>query len=385
MITADKRRMIRVKVETLISIIGADFYTGVPDSQLKALCNYLMNTYGIDPQHHVIAANEGNCTALAAGYYLATGKVPVVYMQNSGEGNIINPVASLLNDKVYAIPMIFIIGWRGEPSIHDEPQHIYQGEITVKLLEDMNIKTFVIGKDTTKEEVMSAMKEFRSLLTVGKDVAFVVRKDAISYDGTIEYKNGNTMVREEIIRHIVKVTGEDPIISTTGKASRELFETRVANRQSHKYDFLTVGSMGHSSSIALGVAIHKPNKKIWCIDGDGAVLMHMGSMAVLGSNKPKNMVHIIVNNGAHETVGGMPTVATDIDFVAIAKACGYPNAVCVDNFEALDAELQAAKRRYELSLIEVKCAIGARDNLGRPTTTALENKQNFMEYLESIH
>ena len=373
-----------MKVEKLVEIIGSDFYTGVPDSQLKALCNYLMNTYGIDPQHHIIAANEGNCTALAAGYHLATNKVPVVYMQNSGEGNIINPVASLLNDKVYAIPMVFIVGWRGQPGIHDEPQHIYQGEVTVKLLEDMDIRIFIINKETTDAEVASAMEEFREILANGKDVAFVIGKGALSYDGKVEYKNDNTMVREEIIQHIVKASGEDPIVSTTGKASRELFETRVANGQSHKYDFLTVGSMGHSSSIALGVALNKPDTRIWCVDGDGAVLMHMGSMAVLGANKPKNMIHVVINNGAHETVGGMPTVASQINLVAVAKACGYPNAVCVDSFDDLDRELETAKTRNELSLIEVKCSIGARDDLGRPTTTAIENKEGFMEYLKEL-
>ena len=371
-----------MKAEKLVEIIGADFYTGVPDSQLKALCNYLMNTYGIDQKHHIIAANEGNCTALAAGYHLATGKVPVVYMQNSGEGNIINPVASLLNDKVYAIPMIFIVGWRGEPGVHDEPQHIYQGEVTVKLLEDMDVRTFIISKDTTEDELSAAMKGFRKELANGKQVAFIVRKGAIKYDEEVVYKNDNKMIREDIIRHIAKASGEDPIVSTTGKPSRELFETRTANGQSHKYDFLTVGSMGHASSIALGVAINKPDRRIWCVDGDGAVLMHMGSMAVLGANAPKNMIHIVINNGAHETVGGMPTVASKIDLVAIAKACGYPHAVCVDDFDSLDRELEAAKARDELSFIEVKCSIGARDDLGRPTTTALENKQNFMEFLK---
>ncbi len=373
-----------MKVEALVNIIGSDFYTGVPDSQLKALCNYLMATYGIDRNHHVIAANEGNATALAAGYHLSTGRVPVVYMQNSGEGNIINPVASLLNDKVYAIPAVFIIGWRGEPGIHDEPQHIYQGEVTLKLLEDMDIGYFVIGTDTTEDEVKSAFDDFKKSLSVGKSVAFVIRKGALKYDGNVEYKNDNTMVREDIINHIVRVTGEDPIVSTTGKASRELFEIRVANEQSHKYDFLTVGSMGHSSSIALGIAFNKPEQKIWCIDGDGACLMHMGSMAVVGANSPKNLVHIVINNGAHETVGGMPTVAGNVDLVGVARACGYPNAVKVDNFDDLDKELKAAKDRDELSLIEVACSIGARDNLGRPTTTAIENKENFMEYLRGI-
>ncbi|MBQ7027718.1 MAG: phosphonopyruvate decarboxylase [Ruminococcus sp.] len=373
-----------MKVEKLTEIIGSDFYTGVPDSQLKALCNYLMNTYGIDKAHHIIAANEGSCTALAAGYHLATGKLPVVYMQNSGEGNIINPAASLLSDKVYAIPMIFIIGWRGEPGVHDEPQHIYQGEVTVKLLDDMNIPSFVISKDTTDEEAAEAMSDFRKVLSEGRQAAFVIRKGALSYSEDVEYKNSNTMVREEIIRHIAAASGEAPVVSTTGKASRELFEIREANGQSHKYDFLTVGSMGHSSSIALGIALNKPDTKVWCIDGDGAVLMHMGAMAVLGANAPENLIHVVINNGAHETVGGMPTVAETIDIPAIAKACGYKYAVCADSFEVLDKELEAAKNRSGLSLIEVKCSIGARDNLGRPTTTALENKNNFMEYLSEL-
>ena len=370
-----------MKVEKFVEILGADFYTGVPDSQLKALCDYLMNTFGIDQKHHMIAANEGNCTALAAGYNLATGKVPVVYMQNSGEGNIINPVASLLNDKVYGIPMIFVVGWRGEPGIHDEPQHIYQGEVTIQLLEDMDIKCFIVGKDTTEDELASVMSDYREILAEGKDVAFVIRKGALEYDQKVVYKNDNEMIREEIIRHIVAATGEDPIVSTTGKASRELFEIREANGQEHKYDFLTVGSMGHSSSIALGVALNKPEKRIWCIDGDGAVLMHMGAMAVVGANAPKNMIHIVINNGAHETVGGMPTVAANMNVVSIAKACGYSNAVSVNSYEALDRELEIAKSRDELSLIEVKCSIGARADLGRPTTTAMENKENFVAFL----
>ncbi|MBP3242795.1 MAG: phosphonopyruvate decarboxylase [Ruminococcus sp.] len=373
-----------MKVQSLVNIIGADFYTGVPDSQLKALCDYLMDNVGIDPKRHIIAANEGNCTALAAGYHLATGKVPVVYMQNSGEGNIINPLASLLSDKVYAIPAIFIIGWRGEPGVHDEPQHIYQGEVTVKLMEDMDVKTFIISKETTEEELTAVMEDFRKVLAQGKCVAFVVRKGAISYDNKVVYKNDNSMSREEIIRHITAVTGNDPIVSTTGKASRELFEIREANGQGHQFDFLTVGSMGHSSSIALGIAINKPETKVWCIDGDGAALMHMGAMAVIGANKPANMVHIIINNSAHETVGGMPTVAGNLDVVAAAKACGYEYAACADSFDALDSELKAAKERNALSLIEVKCSIGARADLGRPTTTALENKQNFMEYLGKL-
>lgn len=370
-----------MKVEKFVKALGADFFTGVPDSQLKALCNYLMSEYGVDGKHHIIAANEGNCTAIAAGYHLATGKVPVVYMQNSGQGNIINPVASLMNEKVYGIPCIFVIGWRGEPGVHDEPQHIYQGEVTVKLMEDMGIATCILSKDTTEDEIAAKMAEFVPLLENGKQVAFIVRKGALVFGGKVKYANEYTMLREEIIEHIAAVTGEDPIVSTTGKASRELFEIREARNQHHGCDFLTVGSMGHSSSIALGIALRKPEKKVWIIDGDGAVLMHMGSMAVLGALSPENVVHIVINNGAHETVGGQPTAMKGTDVVMVARGCGYPYAVSVNNFADLDKALQEAKERNALSLIEVKCAIGARDDLGRPTTTAQENKRAFMNFL----
>lgn len=372
-----------MKVEKFCELLGADFYAGVPDSQLKALCNYLMHTYGVDGKHHVIAANEGNCAALAAGYHLATGNTPVVYMQNSGEGNIINPVASLLNEKVYAIPAIFVIGWRGEPGVHDEPQHIYQGEVTLRLLEDMDIRYFVIGSDTTEDALAEVMAEFKNDLANGKQVAFVVRKGALSFEGKVSYKNEHTLRREDVIRHIVSVSKLDPIVSTTGKASRELFEIREANEEGHGCDFLTVGSMGHSSSIALGIALQKSEKTVWCIDGDGAVLMHMGSMAVLGSRKPNNVIHVVINNGAHETVGGMPTVASEVDLVAVAKACGYPYAVSVSEEATLDRELLAAKTRGELTFIEVKCAIGSRADLGRPTTTPIENKRDMMLHLKA--
>ncbi len=359
-----------------------EFFTGVPDSQLKPLCNWLIAEYGISDKH-IISANEGNAVALAAGYHLATGKTPVVYMQNSGIGNIINPVASLMNDKVYGIPCVFVVGWRGEPGVHDEPQHIYQGEVTIKLLEDMDIATFVIDKNTTDEQIAETEKKFDELLKVGKQVAFVVKKGALEYDGKVKYENANAMVREDIIKHVVDYTGDDIIVSTTGKASRELFEIREARGETHAYDFLTVGSMGHSSSIALGIATVKKDAKIWIIDGDGSALMHLGSMAVLGAKKPSNVVHIVINNGAHETVGGMPTVAEQIDFIKIAEGCGYNNYVCVDNFDDLDKALVVAKKKKELSFIEVKCSIGAREDLGRPTTTAKQNKEMFMDNIRN--
>lgn len=372
-----------MQIENFLSALQAEFFTGVPDSQLKPLCDYLCDTYGIDPKRHVIAANEGNSVALAAGYHLATGKIPVVYMQNSGEGNIVNPVASLLNDKVYAIPCIFVIGWRGEPGVHDEPQHIYQGEVTLKLLDDLDIAYFVVGKTTKSEEIEERLNAWKPLLENGKQVAFVVKKGAFEYGKKVKYENGNRMTREEILRHIVAASGSDPVVSTTGKASRELFEIREARGEEHGYDFLTVGSMGHCSSIALGIAVNKPDRKVWCIDGDGAALMHMGAMAVIGSAKPKNFVHIVINNGAHETVGGMPTVAGGgLAFCNVAEACGYPNVVRVSDFEELDKELRKAKTATELTFLEILSSIGARADLGRPTTTARQNKEAFMERLK---
>ncbi len=370
-----------MNVERFLDILSADFYAGVPDSQLKALCDCLISKYGVDGVHHVIAANEGNCVALAAGYHLATGKVPVVYMQNSGIGNAVNPIASLLNEKVYGIPCVFVVGWRGEPGVHDEPQHVFQGEVTLKLLVDLGIETFVIRKETSNDDVRNAMEHFKTSLAIGGQVAFVVRKGALEYNEKVKYANDNILLREEIIRHVVKVAGDDIIVSTTGKASRELFEIREANGQSHDHDFLTVGSMEHSSSIALGIALQKPAKKVWIIDGDGAVLMHMGAMAVIGAMKPKNIIHVVVNNGAHESVGGQPTVMDKVDLIGIAKACGYLQIAYVDDLEGLDRELGKALISNQLSLIEVKCAIGARSDLGRPTTSAHENKEVFIKYV----
>lgn len=370
-------------VQTFTDLLDSNFYTGVPDSQLKPLCNYLMNMYGISDRH-IIAANEGNAVALAAGYHLATGKIPVVYMQNSGIGNIINPSASLLNDLVYAIPCIFVVGWRGEPGVHDEPQHIYQGKVTLKLLEDMDIMPYVLSVDTTVKELTNQLESFRVRLCQGKSVAFVIRKNALTYSSTVKYENSNQMMREEVIRCIAQISGDDIIVSTTGKASRELFEIREAHGQTHKTDFLTVGSMGHSSSIALGIALRKPGKKVWCIDGDGAFLMHMGSLAVIGAGRPTNMIHVVINNEAHETVGGMPTVTSQIDLPGIATACGYPAVFSVKTHEELESALKKIRELDCLSFLEVKCSISSRTDLGRPTTSTHQNKNEFMEYLADL-
>jgi len=370
-----------MNAEVFAGILGAEFYTGVPDSQLRPLCDYLMNAFGTDPRRHVIAANEGNAAALAAGYHLATGKTPVVYLQNSGEGNLINPAASLLHRQVYGIPVLFVVGWRGEPGVHDEPQHVYQGAVTIKLLEDMEIPSFVVGPETPEEAVREAMEGFRPLLEAGGNAAFVIRKGGLSHDKKANYRNEYALRREEAIRLIAGAAGEDVVVSTTGKASRELFELREALGQDHSRDFLTVGSMGHASSIALGAALHRPEARVWCLDGDGALLMHMGALAVIGQAGPENLVHVVLNNGAHESVGGMPTAAGGLDLPGIARACGYPHAVTVRTPEELKRALEEVRDRRTLSLIEVKCAVGARADLGRPTTTPQENKRAFMARL----
>jgi phosphonopyruvate decarboxylase len=371
-----------MRADRFIEILGCDFFTGVPDSQLAPFCNHLMSIYGISDKH-IIAANEGNAVAIAAGHHLATGRIPCVYLQNSGIGNIVNPVASLLHKKVYNIPCIFVIGWRGEPGIKDEPQHIFQGEITMKLLEDLDIDSIIVDKEMTEEELMSRLSTAAPLLNKGSSIAIVVRKGALSDVDDIQYSNSNKMLREDIIRSIAEFAEGDLIVSTTGKSSRELFEIREQKAQPHCYDFLTVGSMGHSSSIALGIALARPDQRIWCIDGDGAALMHLGAMAIIGAVSPSNMIHVVINNEAHETVGGMPTVANHTNLITIAVGCGYPEAVCVEDHDGLISALHHAKQAHHLHMIEVKAGLGARADLGRPTTTAEENKRSFMSYINS--
>lgn len=370
-----------MKVEDFVEVINSDFYTGVPDSLLKPLNNYLMSIFGLNPKHHIIAANEGNAVGLAAGYYLATKKIPVVYMQNSGLGNAINPIVSLLNEKVYGIPLIFVIGWRGEPNTRDEPQHSYQGEITLRQLEILNIKYFVVSSEMSKEEFSEIINVCRPILAEGKQIAFVIKKDALNGSTDIVYKNNNQLTREEAIKHILDNSQNDIIVSTTGKISRELFETREINKQSHNTDFLTVGSMGHSSSIALSIAFSHPKKKIICLDGDGAAIMHLGALGTIGYYQPNNFIHIILNNEAHESVGGLPTIASTINIREIAKACGYKKTYLVEKLELLNEIISDAKKSNELTMIEIKCKISSRKELGRPTTLPKEMMIGFMDYV----
>ena len=358
---------------------GVNCFAGVPDSLLKNICAYI--TDHCDARHNIIAANEGAAVGIAVGHYLATGKPACVYMQNSGEGNIINPLASLTDQEVYNIPVLLLIGWRGRPGVHDEPQHVKQGKVTTGLLDVMGVNYEVLSKEEDKAEKQIA-KAIKALQN--KDVfALVIEKDTFEdYKLQNVEKNDLTMSREESIQTVAASLGEkDCIVSTTGMISRELFEYRAAMNQGHERDFLTVGSMGHASQIALGIAMAQPERRVWCFDGDGAAIMHMGSMAIVASKQPKNYVHVVFNNGAHDSVGGQPTVGLHIDLPAVAKAVGYKAAFSVDNKAELNLILSEAKNLEGPVLVEIKVKKGNRKDLGRPTTTPIQNKEALMDFL----
>lgn len=356
-----------------------DCFAGVPDSLLKNICAYI--TDHLDTQHNIITANEGAAVGIAAGHYLATRQPACVYMQNSGEGNIINPLASLTDPEVYNIPVLLLIGWRGRPGLHDEPQHIKQGKITTGLLNIMGINYDVLSKDEDKAEkqILKAVNALKN-----KEVyALVIEKDTFEDYGLqhIE-KNNLTMSREEAIQTVIAAIGDkDCVVSTTGMISRELFEYREAMGQEHNRDFLTVGSMGHASQIALGIAMEKPNLRVWCFDGDGAAIMHMGSMAIVANKAPKNYVHVLFNNGAHDSVGGQPTVGLKMEFTKVAEAVGYKHTISVSQVSQLKSVLEDVKSFEGPVLLEIKVKKGNRKDLGRPTTSPIQNKKALMEFL----
>lgn len=360
---------------------GVDFFTGVPDSLLKNICAYI--TDNAPRGKHIIAANEGAAVGIASGYYIASGKLPVVYMQNSGLGNTVNPLLSLADEKVYSLPLLLMIGWRGEPGVKDEPQHKKQGEVTLELLEAMKIPYVIL--DLEEGEALSQIHDIIvSAKTKSIPYAIVIRKDLFGkYKLQNESKNDYSVSREEALKLVIDHLQEDDIVvSTTGKLSRELFEYRETKGQGHEKDFLTVGSMGHSSSIALGIAIEKPERKVYCLDGDGSFIMHMGAISNIGDLSPKNFCHIVFNNGAHESVGGQATLGFLLDIPAIAKACGYKTAFVVADSEQLVSIMPRIHTMDGPILIEIKVRIDSRDNLGRPNTTPVENKELFMDFLK---
>lgn len=360
---------------------GINFYAGVPDSLLKNLCAYI--TDHADASHNIIAANEGGAMGLAAGHYLATSQIPVVYMQNSGEGNIINPLASLTDKEVYNIPVLLVIGWRGKPGVHDEPQHVKQGKVTTGLLNVMGIDYTVLSKEEDKAAIQ-IKKAVEYMQDTKECYALVIEKDTFdAYTLQNVEKNDFVLSREEAIQTVAAALGEkDAIVSTTGMISRELFEYRTAKNEGHERDFLTVGSMGHASQIALGIAMAKPDRKIWCFDGDGATIMHMGSMAIVAQKAPKNYVHVIFNNGAHDSVGGQPTVGLQIDLTAVAKAVGYKHVYSCNTKDYLQELLADIKQKDGPILLQICVKKGNRKDLGRPTTTPIQNKDALMAYLQ---
>jgi len=365
----------------LDSLLNNDinFYTGVPDSLLKDICGYINDN--TDKNQHIIATNEGSAVGLAIGYHLATGKVPLVYLQNSGIGNLINPLLSLADKEVYGIPIILMIGWRGEPGVKDEPQHIKQGKIQNSLLETLQIHYQVIDNESEDfEDVIERLKN-RALLN-SEPVALIVRsgtftKYKMREESSIIYE----ITREEAIESILESDCKNSIIvSTTGKTSREVFEYRFKKGESHKNDFLTVGGMGHANQIAYGLALNS-KRRIICLDGDGAVLMHMGSICTIGNSQLNNFIHVVINNGAHESVGGQPTLGFSIDLVTIAKSCGYKEAFQVSSKVEIHSLIANLDTSSGPVLIEIRTNKGSRDDLGRPTKSPKENKIDLMKNL----
>ena len=355
---------------------GAGLFTGVPDSLLSKFSACVIQQKSVD---HIIAANEGNAIGLAIGDYLATERPAVVYMQNSGLGNTVNPLTSLADPAVYGIPMMLIIGWRGEPGIHDEPQHVMQGAITLGQLNVLNIPYLIINPDTDLEKVKVL---WETMLLRQGPVALVVRKGAISGDWKVPEKSClSSFKREEAIQTLIKQMPQDTFfVATTGKTGRELYEIREIRKESHR-DFLTVGGMGHASSIALSIARHQTDSWTVCLDGDGAALMHLGASSTICSNKPSRFLHVLLNNSAHESVGGQPTVADKIDFSLFAKSMGYDGYLCATNDCQLIKSLNTICMQPGTWLLEIKLALGSRSDLGRPRITPSQHNSDVIRYL----
>ena len=349
-----------------------DFFAGVPDSLLSNISACI--TKNAPKGKQIISANEGNAIALCAGYHLSSGNFGVAYMQNSGIGNAVNPLLSLTDEKVYSIPMLLIIGWRGEPGTKDEPQHVTQGELTIPLLDTVKITSIILA-DNFKKQVDDCYKYMKQH---NKPIALIVKKGTFS-DYKLEMKkSSHQLTREVALETILNNLGNDDfIVSTTGKASREIFELREKHNQNHANDFLTVGSMGHTASIALGVSLGT-EKAVYCVDGDGSFLMHMGSFPINTSVAKKNFKYIMINNGAHESVGGQPTVAFDIDIKSILLGSGFEKVLIASTVDEINDYILQVKEK-PLHALVINTRQGSRDDLGRPTTTPVDNKLAFMK------
>lgn len=359
---------------------GIEFYTGVPDSLLKDFCAHV--TDYAEPNKHIIASNEGNAIGLALGFYLATGKFGLVYLQNSGIGNAINPLVSLADKDVYSIPLLLLIGWRGQEGVPDEAQHIKQGKITTTLLETLGIQYLILPENDNEAEIavkIASEKMRKNLMPF----ALIVRNDTFSpYKKKADSVKHDMLNREEALSIVINELPQHSIfISTTGKLSRELFELREKKAQSHERDFLTVGGMGHASQIALSIALAKPDRDVYCLDGDGAAIMHLGGWGVIGECAPSNFKHIVFNNRAHDSVGGQATGAKSMDFLLIAKACGYTQLFRAEKKGEIKLSIKQLQKCKGPALLEINIRMGAREDLGRPTKTPIENKNDFMKFI----
>ena len=363
----------------LLAKKGVEFITGVPDSLLKYFCSY-----AFDKGHDLIAANEGSALSIAAGYHLASGEIPLVYLQNSGFGNMVNPLTSLANSDVYSIPILIMVGWRGKPGIKDEPQHIAQGATQEAQLDALGISYTILSDKETEVEVQIE-RAFENLKTHSAPYVLLVPPKTFE-DYKLKSKAEaiqNQLKREDVLDSLVQNFEEDDIIvSTTGKTSRELFELRKRYGMGHHRDFLVVGSMGHASQIALGIALEKPNRRVFCIDGDGAMIMHMGGLTTIGEQAPENLYHVLINNGAHESVGGQPTAGLSVDFGKIAQGCGYKSTFRAANKTDISDQLNHFLKADGPALLEIFTEIGARSDLGRPTISPVDNKESFMDFLK---
>lgn len=363
---------------------GIKTITGVPDSTLKQFCDAIEIDNGNEFNHYV-TANEGAAVGLATGEYLATKRPCLIYLQNSGLGNIINPLASIANQEVYGIPMLFVVGWRGEPGKKDEPQHVFQGKVTCNMLEVMDVPYDILDKETTDMQLAQIMERAQAALSENRQYAIIVKKGTFEDEKEFLWENGYELVREQALKKILECVYEDSfIVSTTGKISRELYEQCDALYGNHNKLFMTVGGMGHASMIAYGMSQADRSKKIVCVDGDGAVMMHMGALAFIAKQSPSNLLHIVINNAAHESVGAIPTGFSGQTFAQVAAACGYKNTYTVKTLSELEAAVNNIKNKGELSLIEVMVALNARADLGRPKESARDNRIKFMQTYDSI-
>lgn len=369
-----------MKASEFVSLLEKEhltFFTGVPCSNLKDFLNFIHSqSHGIE---HVAATSEGEAVGIASGYHFATKRVPVIYMQNSGLGNTVNPLTSLMDKDVYSIPAILLVSWRGEPGEKDEPQHKKMGKITLDLLKTLGVPHELINPDIKKTRLIVKKLKSRAVKE-NKPMALVIRTDSIEKNKDIPGTASALLTREEVIAILLPKIGNNPVVTTTGKTSRELFELREKANMSHANDFLTVGSMGCAASIGVGIALHS-KKNIFVIDGDGAVLMKMGTLALIGHYALHNFIHIIIDNGSYESTGGQPTISGKLNWKQLLLSTGYKTVQIVKTRSEL-SNVRFSRNENPTALV-VYTKPGSRKDLGRPTGTPVQNKKEFMRFLRA--